>query len=224
MIDEVAHSTFDTPSKVIAGIEQVIVRRTREASIAYEAVVQTAELATQRARSSVERLDAEVRADAARQIDLARRKSLELLASVKEISVATVHRARALANEGLAAVRQGSADNLASARAESKAHADFVLERAGSHALRVRVEVDASFAQMAQSSRQVIRDARSSSEALVREIAGQGPDKTLGRGFAVVRDDVGRPVTRATQVAAGQGISVQFLDGSVVAHVDGKQT
>jgi exodeoxyribonuclease VII large subunit len=224
VIDEVAHTSFDTPSKVIAGIEQVIVRRTREASSTYEAVVQIARIATQRARSSVERLDAEVRADAARQIDLARQKSLELLASVKEISVATVHRARALANEGLATVRQGSTQTLASARAESKANADFVLERAGSHVLRVRVEVDASFAQMAQSYRQVIRDARSSSEALVREIAGQGPDNTLGRGFAVIRDDDGRPVTRAAQVEAGQGVSVQFLDGSVAAHVDGRQT
>ena len=228
VIDEVAHTGFDTPSKVIAGIEQVIVRRTREASSAYEAVVQAAELVTQRARSSAERLDAEVRTDAARQINLARRKSLELLAAVKEISVATVHQAGSLVSEGLAAVRLGSAQTLTGARTESRAHADFVIERAGSHVLRVHVEVGASFAQMAQSARQVIRDARSSSEALVREITGQGPEKTLGRGFAVVRDDDGEPVTRAIQVEAGQGISVQFMDGSVAAHVvdrqGGKQT
>jgi exodeoxyribonuclease VII large subunit len=224
LIDEVAHTRFDTPSKVIAGIEQVIVRRTREAADAYETVVQAAVLAAQRARSTADRLDAEVQADAARQIDLARRRSLELLASVKEIAVTTVHQARALASEGFAAVRQGATQTLASARAESKENADFVRERAGSHALRVRVEVDASFAQVVQGSRQVVRDARSSSEALVREVAGQGPDKTLGRGFAVIRDDVGRPVTRSTQVEAGQAVSVQFMDGSVAAHVDGRQT
>jgi len=58
----------------------------------------------------------------------------------------------------------------------------------------------------------------------MREIAGQGPEKTLGRGFAVVRNVVGKPVTRVGQVAPGQGVTVEFSDGSVGAHVDGEKT
>ena len=224
VLDEVAHTRFDTPSKVIAGIEQLIVRRTREALGAYEAVVQAAELAVQKARASLERFDADARASAARQLELARRMSLELLAAVKEVSVATVHEAKARSNEGLTAVQQGSIQALAGARTESTTRAEFVLERAGSHVLRVRVEVDASFSQVSQGARRVVQDAGRQSEALVREITGQGPDKTLGRGFAVVRDDAGKPVTRFGQVTPGQGVSVQFWDGSVGAHVDGKQT
>ena len=61
------------------------------------------------------------------------------------------------------------------------------------------------------------------SEALLREVAGQGPEKTLGRGFAVVRDVSGKPVTRVGQVTPGQRVSVQFSDGSVGAHVDGEK-
>jgi exodeoxyribonuclease VII large subunit len=34
IVDEVAHAKFDTPSKVIAAIEKLIVRRAREASSA----------------------------------------------------------------------------------------------------------------------------------------------------------------------------------------------
>lgn len=31
LVDEVAHTSYDTPSKVIAGIEQLIVKRARDA-------------------------------------------------------------------------------------------------------------------------------------------------------------------------------------------------
>ena len=221
VLDEVAHTKFDTPSKVIAGIEQVIVRRTREAEDAYESVMQAAELAVEKARASVQRFDADVRAGAGRQVELAKRRSAELFAAVKEVSVATIHRARVLTNDGVGAVRQGSVQTVAEARNKSKASADFVLERAQSHALRVREAVEASYAVMAQGARRAVQDAKSRSEALMREIAGQGPEKTLGRGFAMVRDVGGKPVTRMTQVRPGQVVSVQFSDGAVGAQVDG---
>jgi exonuclease VII large subunit len=37
----------------------------------------------------------------------------------------------------------------------------------------------------------------------------------------MVRDVGGKPVTRVTQVAPGQVVSVQFSDGAVGAQVDG---
>ena len=123
VLDEVAHTKFDTPSKVIAGIEQVIVRRTREAENAYESVMQAAELAAEKARASVRRFDADVRAGAGRQVELAKRRSAEQFAAVKEVSIATIHRARVLTNDGVAAVRQGSVQTVAEARNESKASA-----------------------------------------------------------------------------------------------------
>ena len=52
VLDEVAHTKFDTPSKVIAGIEQVIVRRTHEAADAYESVMLAAELVVEKAKAS----------------------------------------------------------------------------------------------------------------------------------------------------------------------------
>jgi len=220
VLDEVAHTAFDTPSKVIAGIEQVIVRRTREASGAYQAVVQAAGLAAQRARTAAQRLDAEVRAGAGRHMEFAKHRAAEHFGAVKEVSVASIHAARTLVRDGLTAVRQGSAQAVATARRESQANVDFVLERAGSHTMRVRATVDASFAVMSQGARQAVQDARSRSEALMREIAGQGPQKTLGRGFAIVRDGDDKPLTRAAQVTPGQTVSVQFADGSVRVKVD----
>jgi len=220
ILDEVAHTKFDTPSKVIAGIEQLIVRRTREAGDAYEFVNQQAELAAEKAKASVRQFDAEVRADAARQVEFAKRKSTELFAAVKEVSVTTIHRARVLANDGVAAVRVDAVKTIAEARVESTASKDFVIERAGSHVLRVRAAVGASFDVVSEGARRVVQVARSTSEALMREVAGQGPEKTLGRGFVMVRDAGGKPMTRVAHVAPGQSVSVQFSDGAVGAKVD----
>ena len=221
ILDEVAHTKFDTPSKVITGIEQVIMRRTREANDAYAFVIQAAELAVEKARASVQRFDADVRGGAGRQVELAKRKSAEHFAAVKEVSVETLHRARALANDGVAAVRQGAVQVVASAKTTSKSNNDFVLERAGSHVLRVRAAIDGAFDSMREGALRVVQDAKSKSEALVREITGQGPAKTLGRGFAMVRDAGGKPLTRVGHVAPGQSISVQFSDGAVGAKVEG---
>jgi exodeoxyribonuclease VII large subunit len=221
ILDEVAHTKFDTPSKVIAGIEQGIMRRTREANDAYGFVIQAAGLAVEKARASVQRFDADVRGGAGWQVELAKRKSAEHFAAVKEVSVETLHRARALANDGVAAVRQGAVQVVASARTTSKSYNDFVLERAGSHVLRVRAVIDGAFESMREGALRVVQDAKSKSEALVREVTGQAPAKTLGRGFAMVRDAGGKPLTRVGQVAPGQSISVQFSDGAVGAKVEG---
>jgi exodeoxyribonuclease VII large subunit len=66
-----------------------------------------------------------------------------------------------------------------------------------------------------------VREASSKSEALMREIAGQGPQKTLRRGFAVVRTPAGQTVTASREVAEGAVIEVSVRDGVIEAVVRG---
>ena len=54
VLDEVANQRFDTPSKVIAGIERTIVQRTREAQLMFEQVSLQARRTLDRARQLVE--------------------------------------------------------------------------------------------------------------------------------------------------------------------------
>jgi exodeoxyribonuclease VII large subunit len=44
----------------------------------------------------------------------------------------------------------------------------------------------------------------------------------LARGFALVRDAAGRPLRNAAAVAAGMPIEIEFADGRVDAHADGR--
>ncbi len=51
----------------------------------------------------------------------------------------------------------------------------------------------------------------------MREISGQGPDKTLSRGFAVVRDGEGRTITSLRHTMPDQAVEIQFRDGAIGA-------
>jgi exodeoxyribonuclease VII large subunit len=44
----------------------------------------------------------------------------------------------------------------------------------------------------------------------------------LARGFTLVRDAAGRPLRSAAAVAAGMPIEIEFADGRVGAHADGR--
>jgi exodeoxyribonuclease VII large subunit len=220
VIDEVAHTKFDTPSKVVAGIEQVIVRRIREAADAYAFINRCAQIAAHRARASVQALESEVRAGAVRQVASAKRMSTELFTGVKEVSVGTVRQARTSAQDALAAVSRGSGQTVATAGLRAKTQIEFLLERSGSHVLRERSAADSAFALVRHSARRTLDDAKALSEGLMREIAGQGPQKTLGRGFAMVLDAGGNTVTRVEHVLPGQAVSVAFSDGAIAATID----
>ena len=54
--------------------------------------------------------------------------------------------------------------------------------------------------------------------ALMRSAVGLSPERTLGRGYAVVRGG-GRVVTHAAELRAGEQVTLQFADGEVRAEI-----
>ncbi|NMP28979.1 exodeoxyribonuclease VII large subunit [Rahnella sp. SAP-1] len=53
---------------------------------------------------------------------------------------------------------------------------------------------------------------RHKTQGFIREITGQGPEKTLRRGFTIIQDEKGKPVT-SSKITANK-ITIQFYDGS----------
>lgn len=240
--DEVAHQRFDTPSKVIAGIEHQILQRTREARMAAEAVFTAAGRLTQRTRTEVDRSDAQVRADARAHLARARHGSTQAMGQVEVASMRQVHEAaaRSLArwNEAqgearrhLAAARQQVPALLHDVRARAQAS---VAEARGGSELALHAVVDRGRAATRAASQAVedrlqrvaeraqgsLQAARNQAEALMREVTGQGPEKTLARGFAIVRTLEGTPVTDQAQARALPALEIQFRDGVVPACPD----
>jgi exodeoxyribonuclease VII large subunit len=49
--------------------------------------------------------------------------------------------------------------------------------------------------------------------SLYKRLHGASPSSVLSRGFAIVRDDKGKPVTRRAGIAAGMRLEAEFADG-----------
>jgi len=245
VIDEVANIRFDTPSKVIGGIEQVIAKRVAETKAAYSLVRDIAARNAQVALRAVEHAEVTVKGGAQRQLDAARQRTAEFLADLRVGALRSVSTASKDARASLfgvwhlaverlgdakqsvpafhAEVRLGANQALRTANAETDAKLGGILERSTLDARGASGSLGRVFQEVASQARRTISLATTQSESLIREVAGQGPEKTLGRGFALVRDGDRRPLSAAAQTKPGANIQIQFRDGEVAARTAEKR-
>ncbi|WP_029001058.1 exodeoxyribonuclease VII large subunit [Azohydromonas australica] len=239
VLDEVAHCSFDTPSKVIASIEQLVLQRARQAQEHFDLVVGGVQQQLQQAKQGVERVDTAIRSGTREQLAMARRmvgedftavqfQSLQGVRLAAQQSQALVSQVRHGASGLLGLARQAaqkrylnvlaqSQHALHAGRTKSQANWRSVLERAAMQAGRLRSDVQRAMNEVDTGSHQALASARERSQALMREITGQGPQKTLGRGFTIVRRPDGKVVTGATAVSPNENIEIEFHDGTVAA-------
>lgn len=246
ILDEVAHTSFDTPSKVIAGIEATITKRAREAQAAFGDMVAAARRRIGLVRQGAEQASTLIREGATRQLYRARTASTETMADVRLLALREVSEAsqrsaelvrdvHGLANTQLAIAKERTPLLLVQIRDQAHAHLrtatirssqklDSVLDRVRSDTARTSRDAAGTLAGLMHGARQKVAGARSGTDALLREISGQGPHKTLARGFAHVRDSSGRTVMNASSLIAGNEFNVTFHDGAINAKVLDKES
>ncbi len=201
LVDEVAHTRFDTPSKVIAGIEQRIVEQARAAREFARRVFGLALDALQRTRAQSEAAYARIGSGAMGQVYLARQR---LPASFVQLSDA--------ARLALGRARSGAQLNTQAVLAQAQA----LRRQAGGN-------LDATLRRLLELAWDSLYSSKNASQALFYEIIGQGPDKTLARGFAVVRAANGKPIGSCTGLEPMQQLDLEFQDGHVRAQVQSVQ-
>jgi exodeoxyribonuclease VII large subunit len=233
--DEVAHTRFDTPSKVIGGIEQQISRRVREVLTAWDEILVTGMQAVRTVRLVIERSEAEIRGDArehlarakqegtaivntiavgaVRRVHDASRQSLALLNEVRADAMQTVGTAKQEVPVLMTAIRIDALSNVGEARSATGLAFNTVVDRTAAATRTVGQALDNRLQRVAERAAGVVQLARGSTQALMREVTGQGPGKTLTRGFAIVRNDEGRPVTSSEQAQISPTLNIQFRDG-----------
>jgi exodeoxyribonuclease VII large subunit len=259
VIDEVAHTAFDTPSKVIAGIERNIAERAAGAKAAFQAI---AELAARRAaasrtdadrlqttvrsqalhavataaagsdaklaairtdalqslaqaRAAAHRLDSEVRQDAVRSLGVARLQVAESLGQLREDVQDQIARARQATPLLLVQVKSAAERQAEAAKAATTTNLQAVGERVQGVTSRARRDALLAVQQVGAAANQQVGRARDATDALMREVAGQGPAKTLKRGFAIVRNEAGDTVTDQQAGRSAGTLSIEFHDGAV---------
>ena len=198
LADEVAHQSFDTPSKVIAGIRQLIVQRTREAADFFNTLCR----------------EAQSRVTALRQ------QSTDAYSRIERLAQDRLHRSQANALERLETIRSLSRQQVHAAKSQAREHRQSVQLRAERQLQAAAERTDHLRQQIGDTARRQLVQARDRSEGLLREIIGQGPQKTLTRGFALIRAaDTDIAVTSAQQAAAHQNqtLRLEFHDGHALA-------
>ena len=192
--------------------------------------------ASQMAKEQAGKLDITIRSEALRHLAQCKQATAKCLAAIRMDALQCVRKAAEQSQGALQSVKTHAATQLADAKAGGPALWSQIDVRcahalgaaaAQSAALKDAILVRARQASsdaldaVSTSARQLVRQAATDSQALVREITGQGPEKTLARGFAMVRSQGGTSLTRAAQATgAGAGaidIEIEFQDGRVAA-------
>lgn len=239
VLDEVAHTKFDTPSKVIAGIEQLIARRAQEVKANYTLTMNLSHRQLQSAKAASSHLESDIKAHARDHLANARQTSVELFGSIRMESLAGIRSASEQAREAIHQVRADAVRHLSeakgqvpalwsqiamgarhaasTARGSVKAEHESVLERSWMATTRSKQVTTELITGVGAAARSLVREGATRAEALMREITGQGPEKTLRRGFALVRSAKGPLITRAGQVKEGAEMEIQFMDGKISA-------
>nr|WP_246295178.1 exodeoxyribonuclease VII large subunit [Schlegelella koreensis] len=219
VLDEVAHQRFDTPSKVIAGVQALIVKRARDSQAAFDDVASLALRQLRAARANVDGFDVTIRERVLECIAGARAGAQERLGNVQRLAQRALYQAAQGTLQALGDVRAGAGGRLAAARARAAAlMAQIDADTTTGLALqreRIRDLVD----EVERLARNTLRWGADAAEGAFREVVAQGPEKTLGRGFAVVHSRGGQIVTSAGAAGEAKDLRVQFQDGSIEATV-----
>ncbi len=116
VIDEVAHLKFDTPSKVIAGIEQLIAKRVSQSRANFEFITHHASASVQSAMASACALEMTVTQKAHRHLARGKQATTELLSAIRMGSAQGVRAGALAAAESLQFVKTAASAQLAVAR------------------------------------------------------------------------------------------------------------
>ena len=217
VLDEVANQRFDTPSKVIAAIENIIGQRVRETREHFERIVHHATQQLQQARRALDQPLSQTRLAVQKQLAQSRQSCVHLHRDIGHLAKTQVALAKQETAAKMAHMRSEAQQGLRQSRVGVASAWDLVASLCAGEIKETRSQLEQYMQGVGRDAQQQLEQSRQASQSLVREITGQGPQRTLNRGFALVRDHQGRPVTRAAmlepQNAMGQNISIEFADG-----------
>jgi exodeoxyribonuclease VII large subunit len=219
VLDEVAHQRYDTPSKVVAGIQALIVKRARESQAMFDEVAGLALKRIRTAATAVEQLDAGIRRQAMETVTKADAATRDGLTTIQRQAQRILHDGAQGALEAIGEVRGGARSRLATARAQASSVAAQVRADAATGLRDARTRAGAHIEEIDRLARNSLRWGAEAAEATFREVVAQGPEKTLGRGFAVVKSGTGQVITSAAAAGEAAEVRLQFQDGSIDASV-----
>lgn len=191
ILDEVANTRFDTPSKVIGHISGTIYANTQEAIQNILMILRLSDALLKTAASEVDRLRIGIASDVRHAI------------SQGELGLDRIW----------ASVRENSQEGIQASLHQLDRLMDQVSSNVGNLIVSQDIELDQLSARILEMASLRLDEAGHEVEALAREILGVGPEATLRRGFAMVRDPRGKPMTSRRDALREKRLALEFHDG-----------
>lgn len=209
ILDEVAHTSFDTPSKVIAGISNHLFTITKR---------------TQECMKQIEQLSKN-------QLQLATAQAEQLMSGIKNDSQHQLLQAKQSVNHQYQNIEQSSRQQLKYSADKNNQLMDSIKQQSKQTLHFVQKESLQLLDNVKQSSYQQLLQAKKSTDHLRQLILLQHPNKVLEQGYAIVKnadktqDDTGTDntesqiITSSYQLHTKQNIKVQLKDGFALANI-----
>ena len=202
IIDEIAHSRFDTPSKVIGYIRNQIVQQAKAAQNNWQQIEKTSVVSVQRLHNQINILQHGIIQNS-QTITSRWQKALEPV----------IHEISRLSSRQINQVSQKI--ELTQQQIEST-----VVK----HVAKTAMELDQLKSAVQERS---LRTVETQKQQIIQSIAfilSSGPKAQLNRGFAMVKNQQSKPVTTAIKALNEPEIELQFSDGAIKAQIDPSQT
>ncbi|MEA3404113.1 MAG: exodeoxyribonuclease VII large subunit [Pseudomonadota bacterium] len=200
ILDEVAHTRFDTPSKVIAAIRNKIFQQAQQAKQNWQHIDQSSRLRVKHLQQDIERWN--------QHID---KNSLACLFYWKNNLEPLKYQ---LQKQG-----QKRVQHTAQAIEQLQQHIQVTANR---QLEIVKADIDQNISKVSQEAKRSINYQQNQIIQWIAFILSSGPKTQLNRGFAIAKTEQGKPIKTAKQAQKAGRVQLQFIDGTVPADIDQK--
>ena len=175
--DEVAHQRYDTPSKVIAGIEHQILQRTREAQAAAETIFKNSARRAQLVRTEIDRIQAQIGTDAQAHLTQARHRSAQAQGQVEIASMRLIHEATTRSLTRWNDIRAATQQHLAKAKQQTPALLQDIRSLSQASVTEARGKTDLGLQTLIERGRSATRAAGQNIEERLQLVAERSQGK-----------------------------------------------
>jgi exodeoxyribonuclease VII large subunit len=193
ILDEVANTRFDTPSKVIAHIRDVICSNTHAALTNYQHILHYAQ----------------------HQITWAEQANESLLGLIKNESLQQLNQLEYQVDKLAEGLQPAIHRLLSDTEAQLQQTIQFMESKVNAVIINAETITEQTYQSVITNGYLQLERATYQVESLGKEILGISPRSTLNRGFTLVRDNHNQPIVSATMARQQAVLNIEFRDGIV---------
>ena len=202
ILDEIAHTRFDTPSKVIGFIKNQIIQQAQNAQSNWVNIEQSSRIQVQRLEHRINKLNHEITQNSLSCV-YRWQKSLEPINfEIRRLSENKINRVSNNIESFYQTISSEVRRNLSVVESEIGQLKETVVQEAKRT--------------VATQKQQIIQS--------IAFILSSGPKSQLNRGFSIVKDTSGKPIATAKEALKHTEIELEFSDGIVKAEVSKNQS